>query len=84
MHIPYRNKPYIKDYLSHLGLDNYSSKFPWVNSHQSEIKTSLRVIEFYSRLNRTTIQQLYEFYKLDHELFDYDPEYYFSFAKDLT
>ena len=74
----------IKDYLSDLGLDNYSSKFPWVNSHKSEIATSLRVIEFYSRLNRTTIQKLYEFYKLDHELFDYDPEYYLSFAKDLV
>ena len=74
----------IKDYLSDLGLDNYSSKFPWVNSHKSEIATSLRVIEFYSRLNRTTIQKLYEFYKLDHELFDYDPEYYLSFAKDLA
>ena len=73
----------LQTYLGEIGLTKYAGKFPWKNSSNKRgIHTSLRVIEFYSRLNRSSIEQLYEFYRLDHELFDYDPNYYLDFAYD--
>ena len=69
----------LKDYLSELGLEKYAGEFPWSNPHQG---TSLKAIQFYSRLNRSTIEQLYQMYKMDHELFLYDPQPYFDMAID--
>ena len=57
----------LKIYLRKIGLYKYVEKFPWVNSqkgrHSGTLNTSLRVIEFYSKLDRSTILQLYEFYR---------------------
>ena len=66
---------FLKDQL----LSHYSHRFPKSNS-QKDIPTSLRVREYYSRLNESTVRQLYEFYRLDHELFDYSPDMYFDLA----
>jgi hypothetical protein len=73
----------LRNYLLEFGLSKYSDRFPWVNPHKGQHGTSLRVLEFYSRLNRSTIEQLYQVYKVDHELFGYSPEPFYNVAYEV-
>ena len=75
----------LSEYLNDLGLKEYADKFPWSNPSNSgnfALKTSHRAVEFYSRLNRSTIEELYSIYKIDHEMFGYDPKYFLELGDD--
>ena len=63
-------------YLNEIGLGEYAEKFPWSNPNSK----SILVPDFYSRLRKTTVQELYHIYKVDHELFDYDPQSFLDLA----
>ena len=63
-------------YLNEIGLGEYAEKFPWSNPNSK----SILVPDFYSRLKKTTVQELYHIYKVDHELFDYDPQSFLDLA----
>ena len=69
----------LKVYLGNIGLAQYSDRFPWVNSREGH-STSLRLLEYYSRLNRSTIEDLYRAYEMDHVLFNYDPKPFFELS----
>ena len=73
----------IYEYLSRIGLSKYAHDFPWINPHQGH-KTAARLIEFYSRLSLATIEELYHVYKLDHDLFGYDPTSFYYLASEYT
>ena len=73
----------IFEYLSQIGLAQYAHDFPWINPHQGH-KTAARLIEFYSRLSLSTIEELYHVYKLDHDLFGYDPTSFYYLASEYT
>lgn len=48
------------------------------------IKSGLREVEehYFSQLTKETIRELYEKYRLDHELFGFTPDYYIALGKD--
>ncbi len=69
----------LRSYLKDIGLEKFSDKFPWVNHHQGH--TSIWIKMYYSKLTKDQIRQLYDAYKLDHELFGYDPQPYIDFGK---
>jgi len=46
-------------------------------------KTSLLAKKHYGELTKTQVRELYEMYKLDHEMFGYSPHKYIQFAKGL-
>lgn len=66
----------LREYLKLAGIKgDYAEKFPWSNPNQGE-KASYRTLEYYSRLNKSTVQELFYAYKTDHDLFGYNPKLY--------
>ena len=55
----------------------------WLNS-EIEIKSSIREVEehYYGQLTKSEIRELYEKYKVDHELFGFSPDYYIALGQD--
>ena len=56
------------------GLDG-KAPIPWAHaglSQDSEAKHLARMKSFYSKVPRDTLLRIYQAYKLDYELFDYD------------
>jgi len=47
-----------------------------------DVHAEVKMEEFYGQLTRRQVMDLYDIYRLDHELFDYSPEKYLAFAKD--
>ena len=66
----------LSHYLHQVGLVEFVNKFPWSNPNSK----STRIFEFYSKLNKTTVQELYYIYRVDHELFEYDPQPFIDIA----
>ena len=63
-------------YLNDIGLVEYASKFPWSNARTR----STRIFEFYSRLTKNIVRELYYTYRVDHELLNYDPQPFIDIA----
>ena len=40
--------------------------------------------KYFSELDKTMVRKLYEFYKVDFEMFDYNPDEYFKVAKNSS
>lgn len=64
-------------------VDNLVQKFPHTHSQMGGHSHKL-TSKYYSQLTKAQIQSLYKFYRLDHELFGYDPEEYLSYALDSS
>ena len=45
-------------------------------------ETSELAMEYFSLIHKEDVERLYELYKFDFEMFDYDPDIYFKVAKD--
>ena len=64
-------------------VDNLVQKFPHTHSQMGGHSHKL-TSKYYSQLTKAQIQSLYKFYRLDHELFGYNPEEYLSYALDSS
>lgn len=60
-------------------IERLIEKFPHTHS-QSGGHSHKLASKYYSQLTKSQIQSLYEMYKLDHDLFGYDPSQYLSYA----
>lgn len=69
-----------KQMLEMLGLEDKLHLFPRTHT-QSGGHSSLLAKKYFSQLSAQQVQNLYDLYKLDHELFGYDIEPYLSYAK---
>jgi len=52
------------------------------NAEINPFHTGKVVDEYYSQLTKQQVRDLYELYRLDHELFDYSPQKYIDLAKE--
>ena len=52
-----------------------------VTLNPSSGDTSDLAMEYFSQIYKDDVEKLYELYKFDFELFDYDPDIYFKVAK---
>jgi len=70
-----------EQFLAHIAnLKEIQNVYEWRNSKK---KTSSVVVpEYFTTLTKSQVQRLYECYKLDFELFDYDIKDYLKYAKD--
>ena len=64
-------------------VNNLVQKFPHTHSQMGGHSHKL-TSKYYAQLTKAQIQSLYKFYRLDHELFGYDPEEYLSYALDSS
>ncbi len=72
----------LKRYLRSIGLDErLSERFPHL-LEASGGHTSTLVQRYYGLLSKRQVRDLYELYKVDHELFGYDPEVFIAYARD--
>ena len=53
-----------------------------VTLNPSSGETSELAKEYFSQIHKQDVEKLYQFYKFDFDLFDYDPDIYFTVAKD--
>ena len=53
-----------------------------VNLNPSSGETSELAREYFSQIHQQDVEKLNQLYKFDFELFDYDPDIYFTVAKD--
>ena len=82
------------DYKVVVKLENLAQDLPFVgemagvqfemvaNLNPSSGKTSELAKEYFSQIHQQDVEKLNQLYKFDFELFDYDPDIYFTFAKD--
>ena len=64
-------------------LINDEDKYQWLNPSIKAGKNSdSKAKEYFSQISKSEVVELYHKYRIDHELFDYSIEPYFSFASD--
>ena len=61
-------------------IEDLAQKFPHTHSQHGGHSHDL-IQKYFSTLTKSQVWQLYEMYKLDHELFGYDPKLYLDFAQ---
>lgn len=71
----------VRNYLAAIGLERFAEQFPHKVKNQ-EGPTGSVAKTFYSQLTKEKIVQLYELYRLDHELFGYDALEYIEYGQD--
>jgi Sulfotransferase family len=54
---------------------------PFERAAETRLNSRDQVAEYYGQLSRRQVRELYQMYRLDHELFDYSPEPYIALAK---
>ena len=69
-----------KAHYSNQEIEELLSKFPHTHSQSGGHSHDL-IHKYFSSLTKTEVHQLYELYKLDHELFGYDPQVYLDIAQ---
>ncbi len=63
-------------------LDLPPTEFPLTHTQKGGHSSSEEVVKkYYSTLTKSDVRQLYEMYRLDHELFGYDPDKFMAYAK---
>ena len=62
-------------------IEKLIEKFPHTHSQNGGHSHKL-TSTYYSQLTKAQIQSLYQLYKLDHDLFGYDPDEYIKYASD--
>jgi chondroitin 4-sulfotransferase 11 len=55
---------------------------PFEKTEDLGVHSKHKVEEYFSQLTKRQVMDLYEMYRLDHELFGYSPEPYITIAKD--
>jgi hypothetical protein len=55
---------------------------PEENPDDVNVHSRAKVAEYYSQLTKAQVRELYDMYRLDHELFGYSPDHYIALAKD--
>ena len=77
LHFEYLNEeqPYL---LRQLGLENFGSPDKWLQHVNPNPLTAQQRMEYFAMLDESEIQDLYNFYKLDFDLFEYDLKSYLN------
>jgi hypothetical protein len=55
---------------------------PFKTAEEVKAHSQRKVSEYFGQLTKRQVMEMYEMYRLDHELFDYSPEPYIALAKD--
>jgi len=64
-------------------LDLPNTDFPLTHTQKGGHSSSEEVAKkYFSQLTKKEVRQLYEMYKLDHEMFGYSPDVFEHYAKD--